>query len=101
DNWLRHVGEVREKHQRTLAPLDRDAALDRLCELNVVEQARHVCETTVVQDAWARRQMLAVHGWVYGLGDGKLHDTTFVACGSDEVGPAYDHAVSRPLAGVR
>src|SRR5512142_733562 len=56
DNWLRHVDDVRQRHADALAALPPDRALDRLCELNVIEQARHVCETTVVQDAWARGQ---------------------------------------------
>jgi carbonic anhydrase len=93
DNWLRHVDDVRRRHENVLAGLDPDAAVDRLCELNVVEQARHVCETTVVQDAWARGRPLAVHGWIYGLGDGRLHDIGFVAAGQDEVIATYRRAV--------
>ena len=71
-----------------------DAAFDRLCELNVIEQARHVCETTVVQDAWAADTM-AVHGWIYGLKDGRLHDLRFLATGPADMGPAYDRAIGR------
>ena len=93
DNWLRHVQDVRQRHEDVLARLPRDAAIDRLCELNVIEQARHVCETTVVQDAWARGQALVVYGWIYGLRDGRLHDAGFLAAGQDEVGPAYQRAV--------
>ena len=71
DNWLRHVQDVRQKHESSLFALP-DAALraDRLCELNVIEQAANVCQTTIVQDAWERGQPLQVHGWVYGLKDG-------------------------------
>jgi len=75
DNWLRHVQDVRQKHQSRLAPLaGTPRAGDRLCELNVIEQVVHVCETTVVRDAWERGQPLSVHGWVYGLKDGLIHD---------------------------
>jgi carbonic anhydrase len=75
DNWLRHVQDVRERHGALLAQLpDGDPRVDRLCELNVIDQVRHVCETTIVQDAWGREQPLAVHGLVYGLGDGRLRD---------------------------
>jgi carbonic anhydrase len=75
DNWLRHIQDVRDKHAGALAAIDDPAArLDRLCELNVIEQANNVCQTTVVQDAWARGQQLAVHGWIYRLRDGLLHD---------------------------
>ena len=72
-----------------------DAAVDRLCELNVIEQTRHVCETTSVQDAWARGQALDVHGWIYGLDNGRLHDLGFVARRQDDVRPGYDRAVGK------
>ncbi len=75
DNWLRHVQDVRMKHQAELdAIADEKAREDRLCELNVAEQVNNVCQTTVVRDAWARGQSLAVHGWVYDLRDGLLQD---------------------------
>lgn len=75
DNWLRHVQDVRWKHRDQLEALETEAERhDRLCELNVMEQVANVSQTTVVQDAWARGQQLAVHGWIYGLKDGLLHD---------------------------
>ncbi|MFI4969933.1 MAG: carbonate dehydratase [Lysobacterales bacterium] len=75
DNWLRHVADVKHKHAEALAHLD-DAQQRhaRLCELNVIEQAVNVCQTTVVVDAWERGQNLSVHGWIYGLQDGRLRD---------------------------
>jgi carbonic anhydrase len=97
DNWLRHVEDVRQQHETALAPLSPEAAVDRLCELNVIEQTRHVCETTAVQDAWARGQKLAVHGWIYGLHDGRLHDMGFLASQRDDLLPAYQRAVERLL----
>jgi carbonic anhydrase len=100
DTWLRHVDDVRQRHQRSLHHLPSDAAFDRLCELNVVEQARHVCETTVVQDAWARGAALVVHGWIYGLRDGRLRDVGFAAARPDEVEPAYRRAVVGTLVPV-
>lgn len=75
DNWLRHVQDVRRKHQAELDGLATDAERHhRLCELNVIEQVVNVSQTTVVRDAWARDQELSVHGWVYDLGDGLLRD---------------------------
>jgi carbonic anhydrase len=75
DNWLRHVADVKHKHAGALAqftdPHERHA---RLCELNVIEQALNVCQTTVVQDAWDRGQELNVHGWIYSLRDGRVRD---------------------------
>jgi carbonic anhydrase len=75
DNWLRHVQDVRRKHQAELGALGTEAQRHRrLCELNVLEQVVNVSKTTVVLDAWARGQELAVHGWVYDIQDGLLRD---------------------------
>jgi carbonic anhydrase len=74
DNWLRHVQDVRSKHQPQLDALPADARQQRLCELNVIEQAINVSKTTVVRDAWSRGQSLAIHSWVYDLRDGLLRD---------------------------
>jgi carbonic anhydrase len=75
DNWLRHVQDVRTKHRGELDALPDEAKRHiRLCELNVVEQVLNVAQTTIVQDAWARGQALAVHGWIYDVADGLLRD---------------------------
>src|SRR3954462_15619671 len=74
DNWLRHVEDVKRRHHAALASLSPERAVDLLCALNVIEQARNVCETTIVQDAWAGEREVAIHGWMYGLGDGRLRD---------------------------
>ena len=75
DNWLRHVQDVREKHVcRLSSVIGEPAQIDRLCELNVIEQVANVCQTTIVQDAWSRGQNLTVHGWIYGLKDGLLRN---------------------------
>jgi carbonic anhydrase len=75
DNWLRHVYDVRIKHQRVLDGIEGEKAQHRrLCELNVTEQVVNACETTVVRDAWRRGQSVAVHGWIYDIADGLLHD---------------------------
>ena len=75
DNWLRHVQDVYHEHEEELANIsDEDERVDRLCELNVVEQVRNVGRTTIVQSAWQRGQELVVHGWIYGLQDGLLRD---------------------------
>lgn len=78
DNWLRHVQDVRATHRALLEALpDAVSRINRLCELNVLEQAANVCETTIVRDAWARGQPLAVHAWIYDLHDGLLRDLGF------------------------
>jgi carbonic anhydrase len=84
DNWLRHIQDVRDRHAAALAAIGDEAArLDRLCELNVIEQARHVCQTTILQDAWRRGQEVAVHGWIYALQDGLLRDLGVTTTGND------------------
>ena len=75
DNWLRHIQDVQERHERDLRVLPSEAERHaRLCELNVIEQAINVCQTTIVQNAWRRQQPLSVHGWIYSLTDGLLRE---------------------------
>jgi carbonic anhydrase len=93
DNWLRHVQDVRWKHQAHLEALDNEEHRhDRLCELNVIEQVVNVCQTTVVRDAWARGQSLAVHGWVYDLRDGLLRDLGLGVTATEELASRADAA---------
>jgi carbonic anhydrase len=95
DNWLRHVQDVKLKHEHCLRILPDDTArMARLCELNVIEQAVNVCQTTVVQDAWARGQPVTVHGWIYDLRDGLLRDLKISASRADDVAPAQRAAVA-------
>ena len=95
DHWLRHIRDVRHKHAERLAAIgDDDAAANRLCELNVIEQALNVCHTTIVRDAWERGQPLAVHGWVYGLHDGLLRDLGVSVEAAAQVDPAYQGALA-------
>jgi len=97
DNWLLHVKDVRRKHRAEIDPLsNRSLCERRLCELNVVEQALHVCETTIVEDAWERQQELSVHGWIYDLKDGILKDLGFCVNGPGEVKSVYETA-KRPI----
>jgi carbonic anhydrase len=94
DNWLRHVQDVREKHDACLCRLGDDTARSaRLCELNVIEQAANVCATTIVRDAWDRGQSLNVHSWIYGLRDGLLRDLSFLASNPEEASANYATAV--------
>lgn len=95
DNWLRHVQDVRNKHEALLASID-DPTLRfrRLCELNVIEQVVNVCQTTIVQQAWAREQPLAVHGLIYDLHDGLLRDLNVRLQRYDELTKCYHHAIA-------
>src|SRR5438477_11119651 len=85
DNWIRHVQDVRNRHQSWLDGVDAARRVNALCELNVVEQALNACQTTVVQDAWQRGQEVVVHGWVYGLHNGLLQDLDMTVRHSDDV----------------
>lgn len=96
DNWLRHIQDVREKHERRLDALAGDQQrCDRLCELNVLEQVVHVCQTTVVQDAWQRGQEVAVYGWIYSLQDGVLQDLGLRIAQQRDLPASYDAALER------
>lgn len=95
DNWLRHVQDVRDKHQSLLNSLDNEVErTDRLCELNVIEQVLNVCQTSIVRDAWQRGQELTVHGWIYGLHDGLIRDLALAVDSWKEVEPAYRKAIA-------
>ena len=99
DNWLRHVQDVRAKHAAQLDELAGEAARHhRLCELNVVEQVVNVSQTTVVREAWARGQPLAVHGWIYKVSDGLLRDLGMCVAAQGELADCYERA-RRAVAG--
>jgi carbonic anhydrase len=95
DNWLRHVQDVHAKHDARVAAIaDMPRRVDRLCELNVIEQVANVGQTTVVQDAWSRGQPLAVHGWVYGLIDGRVRDLGTTITNVAESSATYHSALA-------
>ncbi len=95
DNWIRHVGDVAQKHAALLEAADDAVRGDRLCELNAIEQAENVCLTTVVGDAWARGQSLSVHGWVYSLHDGRVRQLGMDVDSAETREPAYRNALAR------
>ncbi len=74
DNWLRHVHDVRLRHRKRLDHLEFAEQENILCEMNVIEQVGNIALTTTIQDAWARGQQVAIHGWVYGIHNGLLKD---------------------------
>jgi carbonic anhydrase len=95
DNWLRHVQDVHAKHDVKVAGIpEMPQRIDRLCELNVIEQVANVAQTTVVQDAWNRGQELAVHGWVYGLSDGLVRDLRATVTRAGDVSATYRAALA-------
>ena len=95
DNWLRHVHDVKQRHRGRWMHLCTADQESTLCEMNVIEQVGHVAETTVVQDAWARGQKLAVHGWCYGLKDGLVKNLGVTMSRADHVVQVYSDAIKR------
>ena len=93
DNWLRHVQDVASRHGELLARLPPDARVDRLCELNVVDQVMNLARTTIVQDAWRRGQAVALHGLIYGLTDGRLRDLGIEVASPGEAAQRYPRAI--------
>lgn len=93
DNWLRHIQDVRNTHRAFLEQVPQERRVDALVELNVLEQARNVCRTTIVEDAWQRGQEVVIHGWVYGLHNGLLEDLRMTVAGIDDIEPAHARAV--------
>lgn len=95
DNWLRGAQQVARKHEALLDQLDApEARLNRLCELNVIEQVVNVCRTTIVRDAWKRGQQLAIHGWIYSLADGILRESGMCVTAGEELQSVYDAALA-------
>jgi carbonic anhydrase len=95
DNWLRHIKDIYQKHVTLLDGItDQEGRTNRLCELNVIEQVKNVCHTTIVQRAWERGQELVVHGWIYGLNDGLLQDLHVEITSPAEIEELYRMAVT-------
>jgi carbonic anhydrase len=94
DNWLRHVADVMDKHQLDLSNIAQEKRLSTLCELNVIEQALNVCQSTILIDAWQRGQAIQVHAWIYALHDGKIRALNDGIGSVDEVSLAYKNAIA-------
>jgi len=98
DNWLRHVQDVLHEHEELLAKVaDENERLDRLCELNVIEQVLNVGRTTIVRSAWQRGQELVVHGWIYGLENGLLRDLNVSIDNAEGLADVYRCAISNAI----
>jgi len=95
DNWIRHIKDVNTRHALAMASTPQQDRLDVLCELNVIEQALNVSQTTVVQDAWFRGQPLRVHSWIYGLKNGHLKDLGMSVNNNADIEETYDAVLSR------
>jgi carbonic anhydrase len=95
DNWLRAIHTIYIKHQSLLnAIVDPRQRLETLCELNIVEQVWNISQTTIVQDAWQRKQSLSIHGWIYRLSDGLLQDMGIHMSGDQDVATLYQTSIA-------
>jgi len=95
DNWLRHIQDVRDRHQSLINEIAEEHRCDALVELNVIEQVINVAQSTVLQDAWLRGQNVSLHGWVYGIHDGLLQDMHVTVTGNTGLEPMYRAAIDR------
>jgi carbonic anhydrase len=93
DNWLRHIQDVRDLHRDLLEGIAEERRCDALVELNAIEQVVNVAQSTVLQDAWLRGQVVALHGWVYGIHDGLLKDMGITITGNDSLEAVYKAAI--------
>lgn len=93
DNWLLHVRDTITKHEKALDLIeDEHEKLDRVCELNVIEQVMNVCNTTTMEDAWDRGQEVSVHGLIYSIKDGHLRDLNLSIINKDDKASHYQNA---------
>lgn len=98
DHWLEHIRTLACKHRSIMDDIESESLRrDKLCELNIIEQVVNVCRTSFVENAWARNQTLAVHGWIYSLSDGLLRDMGVCITGPDEIVESYDMALQNAL----
>ncbi|HEX5280679.1 MAG TPA: carbonate dehydratase [Micropepsaceae bacterium] len=95
-NWLYPLYELGMRHRDELLAIRENNRVDALCEINVIEQVRHVCQTTILERAWRSGQNVAVHGWIYGIHNGRLADLEVTISATDEVEPVVTTALNRP-----
>ena len=96
DNWIRHIKDVHDKHNRELSNIhDQHKRLDRLCELNVLEQVVNIGQTNIVQDAWLKGQGISIHGCIYSLCDGVLMDLDTTVTDFNELNQRYLRLLSK------
>ena len=95
-NWLYALSELGMRHRAEIEAAAPEQRVDLLCEINVIEQVRHVCQTTILERAWGRGQNVTVHGWIYGIHNGRLYDLGVTIGAREEVDPVCSAALARP-----
>jgi len=95
DAWVRPIHQLARRHDLITSEPDKEQrCLDQLCELNVIEQVKHLCESTLIEDAWERGQSLTVHGWLYSLKDGLVRNLQISISNRHEIDQIYTSAVA-------
>lgn len=97
NNWLLHIRDIWYKHSTLLGELPPEKRMDTLCELNVIEQGYNLGHSTILQSAWTRGQKVMIHGWVYGLQDGRLHDLDITTTSRESLELRYRNAMAKLL----
>ncbi|KKC99886.1 MULTISPECIES: carbonate dehydratase [Photobacterium] len=97
NNWLLHIRDLYLKHRSDLGVLPREAWADKLCEINVASQVYNLGNSTIMQQAWERGQKVKIHGWVYGIGDGKLADLGVTATSRESLEVSFQNAMATIL----
>src|SRR5438105_3573581 len=95
-NWLYPLYELSRHYRAELEAVPPENRVDVLCELNVIEQVRHLCQTTILDRAWRRRQSIGVHGWIYGIQNGRLYDLGVTISSPEEIEPTCVAAIAAP-----
>jgi len=95
DHWLKYVRDIRDKHWEQLNMLEKTSQFNRLCELNVIEQALNVSRTSIAQNAWSRQQSISIHGWIYSIENGLLRDLSVSMARPEDPARQYEAAVKR------
>ena len=96
DNWLRHVQDVRDRHESRLAQIeDPKLRANTLCELNAMQQVVNISQTTILREAWARGQSVTVHGWCYSLENGLIKDLGMSSDSREQAIELYRDSVER------
>ena len=96
DNWLYGLSTLHAQYRSQIEAVPKGMEVDALCEINVIEQVRHVCNTTILRQAWERGQSIAVHGWIYGIHNGRLHDLGVTVAAAADVETACAQALAAP-----
>ena len=96
DDWLAHIKNIQNKHLTMLNEFSTvEQRWSRLCELNIIEQVLNICDSTIIREAWSRKQELVIHGWIYDLRDGLLRDLEVSLDRPERLKQVYEEALAK------